>query len=114
MIIGATSNSFSSATQVEIVDQWNPDIMPSLWAFAIYGVIYTLLIVFVVYQALPKRMVPSRNDKLIYEDIGSLFLINMIANALWLVFFGTNSSVGFTFATVHNIIMLITSFKMMR
>ena len=49
MIINATSNEFSSASQIEIADQWNPDIMPSGWAFAIWGIIYSLLIVFVIY-----------------------------------------------------------------
>jgi len=49
MIVNATSNKFSSATQAEIGDQWNPDIMPSGWAFAIWGVIYLLLTVFVIY-----------------------------------------------------------------
>jgi len=114
MVINATSNMFSSATQAEIGDQWNPDIMPSGWAFAIWGVIYLLITVFVIYQALPKRMVPSRNDGLIYGDVGYLFFINMIANALWLILFGTNCSAGFTTSLVDILLMLVTGFMMMK
>lgn len=59
-------------------------------------------------------MVPSRNDKLIFEDVGYIFFINMLANAVWLIVFGTNGSVGFTLGLIDIIIMLVTCFMMMR
>jgi len=51
---------------------------------------------FVIYQALPDSMVPDRNNELIFEDIGYVFLINMLLNGIWLVIFQTNSVIGFT------------------
>lgn len=59
-------------------------------------------------------MVPSRNDKLIFEDVGYIFFINMLTNAVWLIVFGTNGSVGFTLGLIDIIIMLVTCFMMMR
>jgi len=59
-------------------------------------------------------MVPSRNDKLIFEDIGYLFFINILLNGAWLIFFGTNCAAGFTVAMIDITFMLITCFMMMR
>jgi len=49
MIVNATSNQFSKATQPAIVAEWDVKISPSGWAFSIWGVIYTLLAGFTVY-----------------------------------------------------------------
>jgi hypothetical protein len=57
-------------THIDISDQWDLRIMPAGWAFSIWGIIFTLLGVFVGYQALPSSWVPGRNDTLIFEDIG--------------------------------------------
>merc|ERR1711907_632797 len=62
----------------QISDMWALKITPADQAFAIWGIIYSLLTAFTIYQALPKKWVPSRNDKLIYEDIGFWFGANLI------------------------------------
>jgi len=62
-------------------------IQPAGGAFSIWGVIYLLLSIFVVYQALPDRFVPTRNNKVIFEEIKWVFSINMVINGLWLVVF---------------------------
>ena len=59
-------------------------------------------------------MVPSRNEKLIFGDIGYLFFINIMMNGLWLIAFGTNGSVGFTIGLIIILVMLVTCFMMMR
>lgn len=92
---------------------WNVKISPAGFAFAIWGIIYTFLLIFVVYQALPSSWVASRNDKLIFEDIGYLFFINMMVNGLWLVLFQTNTKIGFTLAMIDISAMLYTNFLMM-
>lgn len=65
--------------------QWDVRVTPAGFAFAIWGVIYLLLIGFTIYQALPLSWVTSRNDELIFGQIGWLFAININLNTLWLV-----------------------------
>ena len=72
-----------------------------------------LLLIFVVYQALPSSWVESRNNKLIFEDIGYTFFINMIVNGLWLVLFQTNTKWGFVLAMIDISAMLYTNFVIM-
>lgn len=62
MIFNGYSAVFSPKSLPDIVAEWNADIAPANYAFAIWGVIYTLLAIFVVYQALPTGCVTSRND----------------------------------------------------
>lgn len=65
--------------------------------------------IFVVYQALPPDMVPDRNDDLIFNQIGWLFPINMIWNALWLPTFQSFNTVGFVLSEVLIVGMLLTA-----
>ena len=53
-------------------------ITPAGFAFAIWGVIYALITGFVVYQALPTTWVPDRNDDLIFNKIGFVFMANLL------------------------------------
>jgi translocator protein len=54
-------------------------ITPAGYVFSIWGIIYILLGVFVVYQALP-----SQRDKGFQSKIGWLFVLSCIANVAWL------------------------------
>lgn len=54
-------------------------ITPAGYVFAIWGVIYLLLGVFVVYQALPGQKVKDYQDK-----IGWLFVLSSLINIVWL------------------------------
>ena len=67
--------------------------------------------IFVVYQALPKKLAESRNDKLIFEEIGYLFSINMICNALWLVIYMINTPLTFAIAQFLIIGILASGLK---
>jgi len=58
---------FLPATLSTITSQTNARIDPAGYAFAIWGVIYTLLGVFTVYQALPDDLTPGRNNDLIFN-----------------------------------------------
>ena len=44
------SMKYSKYTNKEVADQWNLRLTPAGWAFAIWGIIYTLLMVFAIYQ----------------------------------------------------------------
>ena len=58
----------------------NPTLItPAGYAFAIWGVIYILLGVFVVYQALPHV-----RDRPFQKSIGWLFMLSSASNILWL------------------------------
>jgi translocator protein len=87
-------------------------VAPAGWTFAIWGVIYSLLAVFAIYQCLPGSWVKSRSDDFIFNQIGWLWSINMILNAIWLPTFMSNSTVGFIFAQIIIIPMLATALIM--
>ena len=70
-------------------------IAPAGFTFAIWGVIYLLIGVFAVYQALPAASAPNRADGLIFGEIEWTFVINMVLNALWLPTFQSNTATGF-------------------
>ncbi len=56
--------------------------VPTGLTFAIWGLIYALLGVFVVYQFIAIR---NRRNTLFIDDIGILFIINALANTAWIV-----------------------------
>lgn len=97
----------------EITDSVNARISPAGYAFSIWGLIYSLLGVFVVYQALPSAWVPTRNDQLIYYDIGYIFIFNMLINGVWLILFQTYTSWGFTFGLIDIAFMLASNLYIM-
>ena len=107
------SQSVATYSLRDITDQWSISVDPATWAFAIWGLIYSLLGMFVVYQALPDSMVPDRNNDLIFEDIGYVFAANMIFNGLWLVIFQTNTVIGFTLGALVIAGILSTDLYMM-
>ncbi len=55
-------------------------ITPAPYVFAIWGIIYVLLGIFVVYQALPKQ-----KDNEFTHKIGWLFVLSSILNMVWIV-----------------------------
>ena len=116
-IIAMVFNGFSAVISPnslpDIVAEWNADIAPANYAFAIWGVIYTLLAIFTVYQALPTRCVPSRNDKLIFGDLNYLFAANMVANGIWLPLFQLDTKVGFVVGLIDIIFIISTAVYMM-
>jgi hypothetical protein len=63
-----------------VSDKYPTLITPAGYVFAIWGIIYALLGIFVIYQALPKQ-----RDSGFIEKIGWLFVLSSIINMAWLV-----------------------------
>jgi len=69
----------------EISDKYATYLTPAGYAFSIWIVIYTLLIVFAVYQARDIRK--PRTENTVPELVGPLFMIANICNGLWTYIF---------------------------
>ncbi|MDF1696504.1 MAG: tryptophan-rich sensory protein [Saprospiraceae bacterium] len=67
-------------TTGELSDLYPNLFVPAGFTFAIWSVIYILLIIFIAYQ-----WVGSKKDHIL-QSIGNWFVINALANGLWLVF----------------------------
>lgn len=67
-------------TMTEISARYPSLFTPAGFTFSIWGVIYLLLLVFVVYQALPSQRKNAR-----IAGISNLFKLNCMANAVWIV-----------------------------
>jgi translocator protein len=63
----------------EISDAYPTLLTPAGYVFAIWGIIYLLLGIFVVFQALP-----SQQGKEFQKRIGWLFVLSSVANIIWL------------------------------
>lgn len=72
--------------------------LPANYVFGIWGLIYTGLIAYVIFQALPAQR--SNSD---LESIGWIFVVSCLANILWLVLF---LSLQFWLSTVAMLILL--------
>ncbi len=77
------SLEFGVGTNAEIANRY-PDLLyfPANSAFSIWGIIYTFLFAFTVYQALPAQ---RENPHL--RQIGWLFVVSGIANIAWITSF---------------------------
>lgn len=113
MLLNGLSPVIMPNSLTYITDTVDVLIAPDGYAFSIWGLIYSLLGVFVVYQALPSSWVPDRNDQLIYFDIGYVFLANMIINGFWLIIFQTFTGWGFVVALLDIFAMLATNIYIM-
>merc|ERR1719183_707329 len=93
-------------------------ISPSGYAFGIWGLIYSLMIVYVVYQTLPDEWITDmglvRNDDLLYQDgIGYIFLINMFFSCGWWTFWYLDKPWAYILSDLMIIGMLWTAAMMM-
>ena len=72
---------------------------PAGYAFSIWGLIYFLLALFTIYQAIPAEWIEAlggkRNDEMIFVHMNFIFLINCLLNAAWLPVFQSNTLWGF-------------------
>jgi len=66
-------------TTGEISDLYPTLVTPAGYVFAIWGLIYILLLVFVVFQALP-----SQRGNAFQKEVGVLFVLSSVFNVVWL------------------------------
>lgn len=76
----STTLPLNGQTMPEISAKYPSLFTPAGFTFSIWGVIYLLLLVFVIYQALP-----SQRDNERIAEISTLFKINCAGNAIWIV-----------------------------
>lgn len=69
-------------TSAQIANRLPIFFVPANYVFSIWGVIYTFLIIFMVYQALP-----SQRENPYLRKIGYWFALTCLANGIWLVLF---------------------------
>ena len=75
----ASTTVLNDRTTAQVSDLYSNPFTPAGYVFAIWGIIYALLLVFVIYQALPKQ-----KDKPFQKQIGALFILSSIFNVVWL------------------------------
>ena len=75
----ASSLALNGVTTAEVSDLYFTLVTPAGYVFAIWGVIYTLLLLFSVFQALP-----SQREKPFIEQINVLFVLSGVFNVVWL------------------------------
>jgi benzodiazapine receptor len=75
----ASSLALNGVTTAEVSDLYFTLVTPAGYVFAIWGVIYTLLLLFSVFQALP-----SQRAKPFLEQISVLFILSGVFNVVWL------------------------------
>jgi benzodiazapine receptor len=82
IIVNALSNAIplNGQSMAEISAKFPSLFTPAGFTFAIWGLIYLSLSVFVIYQALP-----AQRDSPTIAKIGPLFKINCLANGAWIV-----------------------------
>jgi hypothetical protein len=80
----AVSLPINNKTTGELSDAYPNYFVPAGFTFSIWGIIYLLMLGFVVYQGYSYLKKSELSLKLI-EKIGVLFFANCIANALWII-----------------------------
>ncbi len=80
--VNALANALpiNGITSGEVSDRFPTFVTPAGYVFAIWGVIYALLTVFAVYQALP-----AQRDDAGLQRLGYAFALSCLFNAAWLV-----------------------------
>lgn len=77
--LAGSTTLLGGVTSADVSDMYPTLVTPAGFTFAIWGVIYTLLALFVVYQALPKN-----RDKPFLSQVGILFGLSSFCNVCWL------------------------------
>jgi hypothetical protein len=106
LIVNGLSNTtlIGGRTTAEVSNNYPTLITPAGYVFAIWGIIYVLLGVYLVYQALP-----SQKDKPFQEQISGLFILVSVFNVIWLFFWQNELlpiSVAIIFAFLASLIAI--------
>merc|ERR1719199_707634 len=90
--LNALSSTGAIGNQIGDVSDTHPTYFtPASSAFSIWGLIYALMALYILYQALPVDWPVQKNTKMLYEDIGWLFVTMAVLNSLWIVVFAQSS-----------------------
>jgi benzodiazapine receptor len=93
--LAGSTTVLGGVTSAQVSDNYPTLVTPAGFTFAIWGIIYTLLALFVIYQALPKN-----KDKPFLGQVSWFFGLSSIFNILWLVLW------HYDFVTYSVILML--------
>jgi hypothetical protein len=77
--LAGSTTVLGGVTSADVSDMYPTLITPAGFTFAIWGIIYTLLLLFTVYQLLPKN-----RDKPFLSQVGLLFGLSSACNICWL------------------------------
>jgi benzodiazapine receptor len=77
--VAGSTTLLNGMTSGEVSDLYPTLVTPAGFTFAVWGVIYMFLLLFVVYQALPKN-----RDKPFLGQVGLLFALSSTCNVVWL------------------------------
>jgi hypothetical protein len=102
IIINSLSNTslIGANTVGEISDAYPTFFTPAGYVFAIWGIIYALLLVFSIYQALPKQQ-----NAPFLEKISIYYILCSVANIIWIVLWVNNYIL---FSTILMFLLLIS------
>ncbi len=78
----STTGKLNNLTPQEISNRLPILFVPANYVFGIWGIIYTLLIAFMIYGSLP-----SQRENPLFRKMGYWFALSCVANAVWLVCF---------------------------
>lgn len=84
LIVNYMSNTgvFNGNTMETVSDAYHNLFTPAGYAFAIWGVIYLLLIGFVIYSF---TILKKEKERGIIDRIGTKFIVTCVANSLWVI-----------------------------
>jgi len=77
--LAGSTKLLNGMTSGEVSDLYPTLVTPAGYTFSIWGVIYVLLLVFIVYQALPRN-----REESFLRKVSFLFVLSGILNASWL------------------------------
>ena len=100
IIVNLFSNFITGKSVAAISNRFPVPVTPAGWAFSVWGIIYTGLIAFAIYQALPAQRTNPR-----LRRIGYWYLLSCVANIAWL-FLWVNEQI--TLSLVAMIVLLLS------
>lgn len=104
ILVNALSNTpFLGGKNVgEISDSYPTLFTPAGYVFSIWGIIYTLLLIFTVYQALPKQ-----RNKPFLTKTSFLYVLGCLANIVWIILWVRESIIPSTLLMFILLVSLI-------
>jgi len=78
--LAGSTTIIGGVTGAEVSDKYPTLVTPAGFTFAIWGIIYAFLALFIIYQALPKN-----KDKPFLGQVSWFFGLSSVFNILWLV-----------------------------